>query len=192
MTLRATIVLITGGLPFFASAHHFVEGERVPPVGVADRGELQLQQDALRYQAWNSARLSGKVGVVLHMAGRLSAKDQNAALIDAVGKAGFPVSQFAVTTIVNTDDAIPGSALFVRRSLEESKRETPAAQFVVDDRGAVRRAWQLQAGGSAIVVLDKSGRVRFAKDGALNAAEVEQVMTLLRQLLTPAGIVKAR
>ncbi|AIX75040.1 MAG: YtfJ family protein [Mixta calida] len=183
MTLRAAIVLLTGGLPFFASAHNFVEGERVAPVGVAERGELQLQQGELRYQAWNSARLSGKVGVVLHMAGRLSAKDQNAALIDAIGKAGFPANRFAVTTIVNTDDAIPGSALFVRRSLEESKRETPAAQFVVDDRGATQRAWRLQTGGSAIVVLDKGGRVRFAKDGALTAAEVDQVMVLLRQLL---------
>ncbi len=61
MTLRAAIVLLTGGLPFFASAHNFVEGERVAPVGVAERGELQLQQGELRYQAWNSARLSGKV-----------------------------------------------------------------------------------------------------------------------------------
>src|SRR5690606_35789898 len=111
------------------------------------------------------------------------AKDQNAALIDAIGKAKLPASRFAVTTIVNTDDAIPGSALFVRRSLEESKRETPSAQFVVDDRGAAQRAWQLQPGGSAIVVLDKDGRVRFAKDGALTAAEVDQVMTLLHQLL---------
>lgn len=183
MTLRAAIVLLTGGLPFFASAHNFVEGERVPPVGVADRGELQLQQEAIRYQVWNSARLGGKVGVVLHMAGRLSAKDQNAALIDAIGKAGLQASRFAVTTIVNTDDAIPGSALFVRRSLEESKRETPTAQFVVDDRGSVLRAWQLQPGGSAVVVLDKGGRVRFAKDGALSAAEVDQVMALLRELL---------
>ena len=54
---------------------------------------------------------------------------------------------------------------------------------MVDDRGATQRAWRLQTGGSAIVVLDKGGRVRFAKDGALTAAEVDQVMVLLRQLL---------
>lgn len=183
MTLRAAIVLLTGGLPFFASAHNFVEGERVAPVGVAERGELQLQQGELRYQAWNSARLSGKVGVVLHMAGRLSAKDQNAALIDAIGKAGFPANRFAVTTIVNTDDAIPGTGMFVRSSIESNKKQYPWSQFIVDSKGNVKHAWQLADAGSAIVVLDKSGRVRFVKDGALTQEEVTQVISLVRTLL---------
>ena len=30
-------------LPFFASAHNFVVGERVAPMGIADRGELLEQ-----------------------------------------------------------------------------------------------------------------------------------------------------
>ncbi|CCK03822.1 Protein ytfJ precursor [Cronobacter sakazakii 701] len=41
----------------------------------------------------------------------------------------------------------------------------------------------IQPGGSAVVVLDKDGRIRFAKDGALTPDEVRQVMTLLRSLL---------
>ncbi len=169
--------------PFFTAAHNLVINQRVAPVGVADRGELILQQGKTAYKNWNSAQLSGKTRVVLHMAGRLSAKESNAPLIRAIENARFPPQAFQVTTIVNTDDAIPGSAIFVRRSLESSKQASPSAQFIVDEQGAVRRAWQLAPGGSAVVVVDAQGKVRFARDGALSADEVRQVLALLRQLL---------
>lgn len=164
-------------------AHNLVSGERVAPVGVADRGELTLRNDDVVWQPWNSARLTGQPTVILHMAGRLSAKEQNADTLNAIAAARLPVGKFQLMTIVNTDDAIPGSGLFVRRSLIASKRETPAARFIVDERGEVRRAWQLTAGGAAIIVLDKQGRVLFAKDGTLTQAETRQVIRLLTQML---------
>lgn len=186
MPLRHFLLLTLFLAPFLTNAHNLTVGERVAPVGVADRGELILQQNKADYKNWNSAQLNGKTRVVLHMAGRLSARDSNAAVIRAIENARFPAQTFQVTTIVNTDDAIPGSAIFVRRSLESSKQQTPAAQFIVDEQGAVRRAWQLAPGGSAVVVLDKGGNVRFARDGALTASEVQQVMALLRALLSQA------
>nr|WP_314427878.1 YtfJ family protein [uncultured Erwinia sp.] len=182
MLLRITLLLTLGGLPFFTSAHNLIPGQPLPPIGVTDRGELVIAQDKIHYQRWNSARLTGRTGIVLHMAGRLAAKESNAALIQAIENAHFPAATVQITTIVNTDDAIPGSAIFVRQSLESSKKETPGAQFVVDEKGAVRQAWQLAAGGSAAVVLDKQGRVRFAKDGALTDEEVRQVIALVQQL----------
>ncbi|ELY6275326.1 MULTISPECIES: YtfJ family protein [Cronobacter] len=177
------LLFISALLPFFACAHNFKEGERVSPVGVAERGELTLRQGEIGYRDWNSARLSGKVGVVLHVAGRLSAKDLNKGISDAIAAARLPADKFQATTIINTDDAIPGSAIFVRRSLESTKKAYPASVFVLDSTGAAQRAWRLQQGGSAVVVLDKEGRIRFAKDGALTADEVRQVMTLLHTLL---------
>jgi YtfJ family uncharacterized protein len=47
----------------------------------------------------------------------------------------------------------------------------------------VRKAWQLNEESSAIVVLDKDGRVQWAKDGALSQEEVQQVVALLHKLL---------
>jgi YtfJ family uncharacterized protein len=47
----------------------------------------------------------------------------------------------------------------------------------------VRKAWQLHEESSAIVVLDKDGRVQWAKDGALSQEEVQQVVALLHKLL---------
>ncbi|WHP30892.1 YtfJ family protein [Trabulsiella odontotermitis] len=183
MTLRKLMALSCLLLPLMASAHDFQEGQRVPPVGIADRGELILDKDQFSYKTWNSAQLPGKVRVVQHIAGRTSAKEKNAALIEAIKAAKFPHDRYQTTTIVNTDDAIPGSGMFVRSSLESNKKLYPWSQFIVDSNGAARKAWQLDEESSAIAVLDKDGRVAWAKDGALTQDEVQQVIALLHKLL---------
>jgi YtfJ family uncharacterized protein len=170
-------------LPLWACAHNFENGQRVPPVGIADRGELILDNDKFSYKPWNSAQLAGKVRVVQHIAGRTSAKEKNANLVEAIKAAKFPHDRYQTTTIVNTDDAIPGSGMFVRSSLESNKQLYPWSQFIVDSNGIARKAWQLEEESSAIIVLDKEGRVQWAKDGALTQEEVQQVIALLHKLL---------
>ncbi|WP_249819104.1 YtfJ family protein, partial [Escherichia coli] len=136
-----------------------------------------------QYKTWNSAQLVGKVRVLQHIAGRTSAKEKNATLIEAIKSAKLPHDRYQTTTIVNTDDAIPGSGMFVRSSLESNKKLYPWSQFIVDSNGVARGAWQLDEESSAVVVLDKDGRVQWAKDGALTPEEVQQVMDLLQKLL---------
>lgn len=121
--------------------------------------------------------------VVQHIAGRSSAKEKNATLIEAIKSAKLPHDRYQTTTIVNTDDAIPGSGMFVRSSIESNKQLYPWSQFIVDSNGVVRKAWQLNEESSAIVVLDNDGRVQWAKDGALSQEEVQQVVALLHKLL---------
>ena len=183
MTLRTLLAVSCLLMPLMAAAHNFTNEQRVAPVGVADRGELILDNDKFSYKNWNSAQLSGKVRVVQHIAGRSSAKEKNAALIEAIKSAGLPHDRYQTTTIVNTDDAIPGSSMFVRSSIESNKKLFPWSQFVVDSDGVVRKAWQLDEGSSAIVVLDKDGRIQWSKDGTLTADEVKQVIALLHKLL---------
>ncbi|MCU6669375.1 YtfJ family protein [Enterobacteriaceae bacterium H4N4] len=183
MTLRNILATAFLMLPLMASAHNFEKGQRVPPVGIADRGELILDNDKFSYKTWNSAQLAGKVRVVLHIAGRSSAKEKNATLIEAIKSAKFPHDRYQTTTIVNTDDAIPGSGMFVRNSLESNKKLYPWSQIIVDSNGVARGAWQLEEEGSAVAVLDKEGRVQWAKDGALTQEEVQQVTALLHKLL---------
>ncbi|PJR60307.1 YtfJ family protein [Raoultella sp. T31] len=184
MTLRKLLAVSCLLFPLMASAHNFVDGQRVAPVGIADRGELILDNDKFSYKNWNSSQLAGKVRVVQHIAGRTSAKEKNAALIEAIKEAKFPHDRYQTTTIVNTDDAIPGSGMFVRSSIESNKQLYPWSQFIVDSNGLARKAWQLQEEGSAIVVLDKDGRIQWAKDGALTQDEVQQVVALLHKLLS--------
>ncbi len=184
LTARFLAISLSLLVPFSAFSHNFIDGERVAPVGVADRGELLWQQEKFSYQKWNSAQLPGKVRVIQHIAGRSSAKEKNAALIEAIKAAQLPHDRYQTTTIVNTDDAIPGTGMFVRSSIESNKKQYPWSQFIVDSHGAAKNAWHLDDGGSAIIVLDKQGEVRFAKDGALTQQEVQQVIALLRQLLS--------
>ena len=137
MTLRKILALTCLLLPMMASAHQFETGQRVPPIGITDRGELVLDKDQFSYKTWNSAQLVGKVRVLQHIAGRTSAKEK----------------------------------LY------------PWSQFIVDSNGVARGAWQLDEESSAVVVLDKDGRVQWAKDGALTQEEVQQVMDLLHKLI---------
>lgn len=169
--------------PLLASADNFQLQQRVAPIGVSDKGELDYVGNKFSYKGWNSAQLAGKVRVVQHIAGRTSAKELNDPLIEAIKAAKLPHDRYQTSTIVNTDDAIIGTAIFVRNSIEDSKKEFPWSQFIVDSNGNVKKAWDLQPKGSAIVVLDKEGKIQFAKDGALTPQEVQQVMEMLHQLL---------
>lgn len=60
MTLRSILAASLLLLPLLATAHNFVDGQRVAPVGVADRGELILDKDKFSYKNWNSAQLAEK------------------------------------------------------------------------------------------------------------------------------------
>jgi len=183
MNLRSALLMLMSLVPFITSAHNFEEKQRLLPAGIADKGELILDNNKVSYKNWNTAQLLGKVRVVQHIAGRSSAKEQNAPLIDAIKAANLPHDQYQTTTIINVDDAIIGSGIFVQNSIEDSKKQFPWSQFIVDDQGAAAKAWQLTPAGSAIIVLDKDGRIQFAKDGTLSPQEIQQVMNLLYDLL---------
>jgi len=101
-----------------------------------------------------------------------------------LGKREKRGADYQTTTIINTDDAIPGSAMFVRSSIESNKKLYPWSQFIIDSDGVTRKAWQLDEESSAVAVLDKDGRVQWAKDGALTKEEAQQVVALLRELLS--------
>jgi len=183
MLLRSLFVITFVTFSFFASAHNFTVGQRLAPVGVDDKGELNDVNDTFSYNKWNSAKLPGKVRIVQHMAGRSSAKALNEPLITAIRAANLPHDSYQTTTIINTDDAIIGTGMFVRKSIESGKREFPWSQIIIDSNGTVKKAWELQPESSAVVVLDKNGVIKFAKDGQLSPQEVQQVITLVDKLV---------
>ena len=94
MTLRNVLAAACLLLPLMASAHNIENGQRVPAVGITDRGELILDNDKFSYKAWNSAQLPGKVRVVQHLAGRSSAKEKNASMIEAIKSANLPHDRY--------------------------------------------------------------------------------------------------
>ena len=158
-------------------------GSPIPSVQISDLGQLNLQQEKIRYTPWASQNLAGKVVIIQAMAGRSSAKEMNAPMIEAIKAAKFNPNHYLTLTIVNQDDAIWGTGAFVKSSLEDSKKEYPHSAFVLDAEGVAAKAWQLAKKSSAIILLDQQGVVRFAKDGALSQEEIQTVITTAKRLM---------
>lgn len=182
---KITLAALLLSTSTWAFAHNITENTVLPAVTINDKGELlyDTTKDKFSYQNWNSGLLSGKVRTVQHIAGRSKAKEMNAPFIEAVKLAKFPHSSYQTTTIINTNDAVFGTGPFVRGSVEDSKKEFPWSQFIVDADGVALKGWGLEKESSAIVVLDKQGKVRFVKEGVLSGAEITTAINLINDLI---------
>lgn len=177
--LALTFALFTGT----SWAHTIQNGASLPSAKVAEQGELTLNGDDIVYQAWQTEQLQEKVRVIQAIAGRSSAKEMNAPLMAAITAADFDDARYQTTTIINQDDAMWGTGGFVKSSAEDSKREFSWSSIVLDENGSVAEAWRLKEESSLIAVLDDKGMVRFVKEGKLNEDEVNQVVSLVTELV---------
>lgn len=166
-----------------AFAHNVQLNAPLPAVSVAKDGELVVKGKEIGYRQWSSNSLAGKVRVVHHIAGRTSVKEKNEPLMNAIRQAHFDRAKYQTTTIINADDAIIATGLFVKNSAEDGKLKNPHTLVVLDQMSAVKKAWGLKAKESFIAVLDKTGRVQFVSEGKLSPAQIQQVMTLTKQLV---------
>ncbi|PKH20940.1 YtfJ family protein [Enterobacterales bacterium CwR94] len=146
-------------------------------------GELLYQHNAMALRPWHSDRLLGKVSVILHLAGRPGTQAINLSVINAIQSAKFPENNYQLVTIINLADAIPGSQYFVRRALENVKKETPTANVILDDDGQLKHNWQLIDGQSALLITDKTGKIQYVRDGKLNENDIHDVVKLIHTLL---------
>ncbi|MCK3655662.1 hypothetical protein A4G19_07825 [Pasteurellaceae bacterium Macca] len=182
---KFTLQAVIFGL-FFATnafAHNVQLNQNLPSVSVTTDGELIAKGKSVSYQGWKSASLGGKVRVVQHIAGRSSAKEKNEALISAIKNAHFDRSKYQTTTIINADDAVLGTGIFVKNSAEKGKLENAHSQVILDQEGKVRKAWQLKEKDSFITVLDKNGKVQFTAEGKLTSNQIQQVIDLVKTLI---------
>ena len=171
---------------FFAHstlAHNITLNSGLAPVAVTKDGELILSNGDVNYQSWRSANLVGKVRVIQHIVGRSSVKEKNEALMDAIKAEKFDGTKYQTTTIINADDAIIGTGTFVKSSAEKGKKQNSHSQVILDQQSSVKNAWALKEKESLIVVLDKSGKVKFVKEGKLTPQEIQSVIALVKSLL---------
>ena len=54
---------------------------------------------------------------------RSAAKEKNQAMIEAIKAAHFNQAKYQTTTIINADDAVVGTGMFVKSSAEKGKKE---------------------------------------------------------------------
>jgi len=169
------------GLAIFSCQALALElNQPLPKVEIAQKGEVLLEGENIRYTAWESAQLTGKVRIVQHMAGKPAAKKINEPLIEGIKAAKFDQEKYQTTTIINASDAVWGTSALITGKAEKNKALYPWSSIVVDEKGQVRNAWKLEKDSSAIAVLNQSGEVLFFKDGALTPEEVKSVLELVK------------
>ncbi|UTV27467.1 YtfJ family protein [Photobacterium atrarenae] len=183
MNKKPIIALLAALLPGISAAHTLQIGQPLPVATVTEHGEITLRGDDIAYQNWNTSQLGGKVRVIQAIAGRSSAKEMNAEMMQAITAAGFPAKQYQTTTIINQDDSIWGTGGFVKSSAEDSKREFSWSSMVLDAEGQVHATWELQEESSAIIVLDNASNVLFVKEGKLSQDEITEAINLIKSQL---------
>ena len=119
-------------------AHNIQPNQLLANVTVSDKGEITLNGNDVAYKSWSSTALPGKVRVIQHIAGRSAAKEKNQAMIEAIKAAHFNQAKYQTTTIINADDAVVGTGMFVKSSAEKGKKENAHSQVILDDKSAVK------------------------------------------------------
>jgi len=165
---------------FAAQAANITVGAPLPALAIAEKGELAKKGDDFSFQPWSSASLPGKVVVVQYLAARLTASKMNEPFTDALRAANFSDEKYLSTTIINSDDAMWGTSGMVDGELKSSSKKYPHASLINDAKGSGLKAWELKKEGSAIAVLDKTGKVIFFKEGALTADEIKSTLALIQ------------
>lgn len=165
---------------FAVQAAAITTGAPLPALSIADKGELVKKGDGFSYQPWSSTSMAGKVYVVQYLAARLTASKMNEPFTDALREANLPNEKHVSTTLINADDAMWGTSGMVDGELKSSLKKYPHASLVNDAAGAGLKAWGLKKESSAIIVLDKSGKVIFFKEGALTADEIKSTLALIQ------------
>jgi YtfJ family uncharacterized protein len=150
-------------ISFAAQAANITVGAPLPDLAISDKGEIVRQGDKYEWKAWDTAMLPGKVQVVQYLAARLTASKINEPFTDALREAKLPNDKHESTTLINADDATWGTSGFIDGELKSNKKKYPHARMIQDAKGEGLKAWGLKKEGSAIAILDKTGKVIFFK-----------------------------
>lgn len=184
--LQALLLLVSVG----SWSEVMAIGEALPVVELSgNAGELICDGAELRYQSWSSAQLPGVARMLYIVAARMGADKINQPLLDALeaegGVEAFPGEQVKVVSILNVDDVFPMGGGFARAAFEHARKqpENAHAEFVLDDRSAIQRAWGLKRKSAAVIILDPLGRVVRFKDGGLTDAEIVDFVKVLKQFV---------
>jgi YtfJ family uncharacterized protein len=163
-----------------AQAQQPAPGAPLPPLKIADRGELLLQGDDFSFAPWSSDRQPGKVHILQYFGATRSDSKRFKPFTDAVEQT-FEQGQYHITTIINLDAALWGTTGLVVSEVQDSKRKYPGSTMVLDENGSGVEAWQLGDEGSGLVIMDARGMVQYFTRDSLDDEQMEHSLTLVRE-----------
>ena len=178
---------------------NLIVGDPIPEIKINEKGMLFpdfkienqkmvfMENGKIEYRPWESSSLKGKVTTIYHLAARNGMDEINKALIDEIIKAELPEklpdSKYKTLTILNFDDAMWGTANIAESRFEKSQKKFPYALYVNDQKGVAQKAWKLKKKNSAVILIDKDGKILFFKEGKLNEEEIKEYLALIKKEL---------
>ncbi len=162
-------------------------GQKLSPITIERFGELVLdtKADDIIYKPWNSSTFekTPKMHAILHSAATFGASRLNAPFLDYLQGPDLgdlkPFIQF--TYILNVNETGWGGPEIVLGQWKFEKRRKPENIIVADSNGQTAKAWQLEDGLSAVIVLDQHGTVVFFHEGELSESGLAEAVQLLRE-----------
>ena len=158
-------------------------GRSLPVLDISMGGEVSVSDNNIVKRPWSSKSFEdkGKVQLVQYLAAVRGAVRQNKSFNETLVEKQFSSEQLHTTVIVHTADTMGFAKGFVAKRIAKNKLKHQSISFVIDDNGEGLQAWGMKHKSSAIIVLDASGRVLFAKDGPLTEIEIESTIKLIER-----------
>jgi YtfJ family uncharacterized protein len=161
-------------------------GQSLPFLDIQMRGEITVNGNAIVTNPWDSKNFDskGRVQVVQYVAANRTAARQNKAFIDILIEKQFSPEELDRTVIIHMADIMAFAKGIVVKRIARKKAEQELINFVVDDKGLGLHRWGMKHKSYAIIVLDASGKVLYAKDGPLSEAEIESTIELIEKQIS--------
>jgi YtfJ family uncharacterized protein len=156
-------------------------GQSLPVLDIREGGEVTLSDSDIVKTPWSSKSFDsrGKVQLVQYVAANRGAVRQNKAFTDSLIEKQFSSEQLDTTVIVHFADTMSLLKGIVVNRIAKNKAKHETIHFVIDDDSLGLQRWGMKNKSFAIIVLDESGKVLFAKDGPLSELEVESTIELI-------------
>lgn len=183
MTKLRSLALILGLLAtHLALAEPPPVGSAVPALSIEDRGQLNFLDDDFSFSPWSSTSLTGGVHVVQYFGATMGDSEKFKPFTDRLEET-FAPQGVKVTTLLNMDAALWGTGGFVLSEVKKNKKRYPESTIVIDEDGDGVKNWGLGKKGSALIIIDSAGIVRYLNQNALDDAELEATLVLLQEVV---------
>lgn len=173
MTKRAA-VLLTATFSFLVLA--------APPIGEKPKSVTLDKNEGGRVSggAWSSDELKGKVFVLFYVDPDLS--DLNNAASEALKAEKFSLEKYQSLAVINMAATwLPNFA--IDGKLKGKQKDYPDTIYVRDLHKTLVKEWKLADENNDIVALDQEGKVFYAHEGKLDAAEIKVLIDGIKQRL---------
>ena len=161
-------------------------GLSLPLLDIQAGGEIHIYNDNIVEEPWSSKSFEGrgKIQLIQYVAANRGAANQNKMFTDALIEKQYSSEDLATTIIVHMADTMSIAKGYIVKKMAKKKARHQTINFVIDDDGVGLERWGMKHKSYAVIVLDASGKVLFAKDGPLSRTEIESTIRLIDQQIS--------